>query len=162
MSQNDDLSARAGPGDLEPPPRPRGHHERRLIAAGVVLLAWGAIAAALIGSTNSTAAGETTTATSKAVLSASRIASRMDPALVDVVSTDGDQNATSAGTASLLMRRSRWGGVALRATGWSARRCVPAGVFQSPQPWPRALSGQSAVRRARSSARPPARSAARR
>ena len=68
----------------------------------MVLLAWGAIAAALIGSTNSTAAGETTTATSKTVLSASRIASRMDPALVDVVSTDGDQNATSAGTGIVL------------------------------------------------------------
>ena len=40
----------------------------------------------------------TTTAVSRTALSTSQIASRVDPALVDVVSTDGDQQATSAGT----------------------------------------------------------------
>jgi len=44
----------------------------------------------------------TATATSKTVLSTSQIAARVDPALVDVVSTDGDQQATSAGTGIVL------------------------------------------------------------
>ena len=55
----------------------------------------------LIGSTNTTTAS-TATATSKTVLSASQIASRVDPSLVDVVSTDRDQQATSAGTGIVL------------------------------------------------------------
>ena len=44
----------------------------------------------------------TATATSKTVLSTSQIASRVDPGLVDVVSTHGDQQATSAGTGIVL------------------------------------------------------------
>ena len=55
----------------------------------------------LIGSMDHTAAG-IVTATSKTALSSSQVASRVDPALVDVVSTDGDQGATSAGTGIVL------------------------------------------------------------
>ncbi|MGD0603897.1 MAG: trypsin-like peptidase domain-containing protein [Streptosporangiaceae bacterium] len=61
----------------------------------------GAAAGGLIGSMNTTPAG-TATATSKTVLSASQIAARVDPGLVDVVSTDGDEQATSAGTGIVL------------------------------------------------------------
>ncbi len=85
----------------EPPPPPRRNHKRGLVVTGVVALAAGATAGALIGTMNPTSAG-TATATSKTVLSTSQIASRVDPGLVDVVSTDGDQQATSAGTGIVL------------------------------------------------------------
>src|ERR1700733_6243123 len=85
----------------EPPMPPRRSHKRGLIATGVVALAAGAALGGLIGSMDHTAAG-TVTATSKTMLSASQIAARVDPALVDVVSTDGYQGATSAGTGIVL------------------------------------------------------------
>jgi S1-C subfamily serine protease len=44
----------------------------------------------------------TATATSKTVLSASQIAARVDPGLVDIVSTDGLAQASSAGTGIVL------------------------------------------------------------
>jgi S1-C subfamily serine protease len=55
----------------------------------------------VIGSTSSSSSG-TATATSKTMLSTSQIAARVDPGLVDVVSTDGDEQATSAGTGIVL------------------------------------------------------------
>jgi S1-C subfamily serine protease len=85
----------------EPPMPPRRSHKRGLIATGVVALAAGAALGGLIGSMDHTAVGAVT-ATSKTTLSASQIASRVDPALVDVVSTDGYQGATSAGTGIVL------------------------------------------------------------
>jgi len=85
----------------EPPPPPRHSHRRGLIITGAVALAAGAAAGGLIGSMNHSAVG-LVTATSKTALSASQIASRVDPALVDIVSTDGDQQATSAGTGIVL------------------------------------------------------------
>jgi S1-C subfamily serine protease len=91
-----------GPGyGGEPPMPPRRSHKRGLIATGAVALATGAALGGLIGSMNHGVAG-TATATSKTALSPSGIASRVDPALVDVVSTDGDQGATSAGTGIVL------------------------------------------------------------
>jgi len=80
---------------------PRQSHKRGLIATGAVALAAGAALGGLIGSMNHGVAG-TVTATSKTALSSSAIASRVDPSLVDVVSTDGDQGATSAGTGIVL------------------------------------------------------------
>ena len=80
---------------------PRRSHKRGLIVTGAVALATGAALGGLIGSMNHGVAG-TVTATSKTALSASEIASRVDPALVDVVSTDGYQGATSAGTGIVL------------------------------------------------------------
>src|ERR1700722_10926583 len=85
----------------EPPMPPRRSHKRGLIATGVVALAAGAALGGLIGSMDHTAAGAVT-ATSKTMLSASQIAARVDPALVDVVSTDGYQGASSAGTGIVL------------------------------------------------------------
>jgi S1-C subfamily serine protease len=85
----------------EPPPPPRRSHKRGLAVTAVAALAAGAITGGLIGSMNSPPWG-TATATSKTVLSASQIASRVDPALVDIVSTDGYQGATSAGTGIVL------------------------------------------------------------
>jgi S1-C subfamily serine protease len=80
---------------------PRRSHKRGLIATGAVALAAGAALGGLIGSMDHTAVG-TVTATSKTALTASQIASRVDPALVDVISTDGYQGATSEGTGIVL------------------------------------------------------------
>ncbi len=85
----------------EPPPPPRRNHKRGLIITGAVALAAGATAGGLIGGLNPTAV-TMATATSKTVLSTSQIASRVDPGLVDVVSTLGDQQATAAGTGIVL------------------------------------------------------------
>ena len=90
-----------GPGYGEPPVPPRRSRKRGLIATGAVALLAGGALGGLIGSMNHTAAG-TVTAASRTALSASQIASRVDPGLVDVVSTDGDQGATSAGTGIVL------------------------------------------------------------
>jgi S1-C subfamily serine protease len=84
-----------------PPPPPRRSHKRGLIVTGAVALAAGAAAGGLIGSMNRVTAS-TATATSNTVLSASQIAARVDPAVVNIVSTDGDQGATSAGTGIVL------------------------------------------------------------
>jgi S1-C subfamily serine protease len=80
---------------------PRRNHKRGLIVTGAVALAAGAALGGLIGSMNHGVAG-TATATSKTMLTSSQIASRIDPALVDVVSTDGYQQATSEGTGIVL------------------------------------------------------------
>jgi S1-C subfamily serine protease len=90
-----------GYGSTPPPPPPRRHYIRGLIATGVVALAAGVGAGGLIGHLNSTATG-TVTATSKTILSTSQIAARVDPGLVDVVSTDGYQQAMAAGTGIVL------------------------------------------------------------
>jgi S1-C subfamily serine protease len=86
---------------MQPPPPPRRSHKRGLAITGVVALAAGAAVGGAIGSLNSGSSGNAT-ATSKTVLSASQIASRVDPALVDVVSTDGYQGALSEGTGIVL------------------------------------------------------------
>jgi len=90
-----------GYGSTPPPPPRRRNHLRGLIVTGAVALAAGVGAGGLIGHLNSTS-GATVTATSKTVLSTSQIAARVDPALVDVVSSDGLQGATSAGTGIVL------------------------------------------------------------
>jgi S1-C subfamily serine protease len=61
----------------------------------------GAGAGGLIGGLHSTTTSNAT-ATSKTVLTTGQIAARVDPGLVDVVSTDGDEQATSAGTGIVL------------------------------------------------------------
>jgi len=93
-----------GPGYGQPPVPPMPPRRRRgrgLMVTGVVALATGAALGGLIGSMDHTATG-TVTSTSKTALSSSQIASRLDPALVDVVSTDGYQGAESAGTGIVL------------------------------------------------------------
>jgi S1-C subfamily serine protease len=84
-----------------PPPPPRRSRKRGLVITGAVALAAGAAAGGLIGSMNKGVVS-TATATSSTVLSASQIAQRVDPALVDIVATDGDEQATSAGTGIVL------------------------------------------------------------
>ncbi|HEX6525407.1 MAG TPA: trypsin-like peptidase domain-containing protein [Streptosporangiaceae bacterium] len=84
-----------------PPPPPRRNHHRALIITGAVALAFGVGAGALVNGLGSSPAG-TATATSKTSLSASQIASRVDPGLVDVISTDGLAQAESAGTGIVL------------------------------------------------------------
>ena len=85
----------------EPPPPPRRNHKRRLVITGAAALVAGAAAGGLIGGLHSTSVSMAT-ATSKTALSASQIAARVDPGLVDVVSTLGDQQATAAGTGIVL------------------------------------------------------------
>src|SRR5208282_4181551 len=84
-----------------PPPPPHRNHKRGLVITAAVALAAGAAAGGLIGGLHPTSVG-TATATSKTMLSASQIASRVDPGLVDVVSTLGDEQATAAGTGIVL------------------------------------------------------------
>lgn len=90
-----------GPGYGEPPMPPRRSHKRGLIATGVIALAAGAALGGLVGNMDHSVAG-TATATSKTVLTSGQIAARVDPGLVDVVSTDGLQQATSEGTGIVL------------------------------------------------------------
>jgi S1-C subfamily serine protease len=85
----------------EPPMPPRRSRKRGLIVTGAVALAAGATLGGLIGTMNHGVAG-TATAVSNTVLSSSQIAARVDPGLVDVVSTDGYQQATSEGTGIVL------------------------------------------------------------
>jgi S1-C subfamily serine protease len=88
--------------NCDPTPRPpRGPHRRLLLVTGTVALAAGATAGGVLGTMNPTPV-HTATATSKIMLSPSQIAARIDPGLADVVSTDGDQDATSAGTGIVL------------------------------------------------------------
>src|SRR5882672_11853813 len=83
------------------PPPPRRNHKRGLILTGAVALAAGAATGGLIGSMHGVTAS-TMTAASRTPLSASQIAQRVDPALVDVVSTLGNQGASAAGTGIVL------------------------------------------------------------
>jgi S1-C subfamily serine protease len=85
----------------EPPPPPRRGHKRGLIITGAVALAAGAAAGGLIGSMNHGVIG-TATATSNTVLSARQIAQRVDPALVDIVSTNSTTGSEAAGTGIVL------------------------------------------------------------
>src|SRR5215470_3384004 len=84
-----------------PPPPPRRSHKRGLILTGAVALAAGAATGGLIGSMHGVTAS-TMTAASRTPLSASQIASRVDPALVDIVTTLGYQGAKAAGTGIVL------------------------------------------------------------
>ncbi len=85
----------------EPPPPPRRSHKRGLIITGAVALAAGATVGGLIGSMDHTPMGNAT-AVSKTVLSTSQIAARVNPAVVDIWSTDGYQQASSAVTGIVL------------------------------------------------------------
>ncbi|HEX6453386.1 MAG TPA: trypsin-like peptidase domain-containing protein [Trebonia sp.] len=84
----------------EPPRKPRGRHALGLTATAVVALAVGAGAGVAL-SQGSSPSGSATAA-SKTVLSTTQIANRVDPALVDVTSTLGYQNATAKGTGIVL------------------------------------------------------------
>ena len=87
-------------GQIDTRSRRRGH-KVLLFAIGVIAVAVWTTWGGLIVSMNPTAA-RSAPATSKTVLSISQIASRVDPGLADVVSTDGYQQATAAGTGIVL------------------------------------------------------------
>ncbi len=83
------------------PPRPRrSRHIAGMAATAAVALAVGA--GVTIAVRGGSAPGGSATATSTTVLSAGQIASRVDPALVDVTSTLGYQGATGKGTGIVL------------------------------------------------------------
>jgi S1-C subfamily serine protease len=84
-----------------PPPPHTSHHKRALIITGAAALVLGAAAGGLVNTLHFSSAG-TATATSKTSLTASQIAARVDPGLVDVISTDGDAKATAYGTGIVL------------------------------------------------------------
>jgi S1-C subfamily serine protease len=90
-----------GPHMVPEPPRPRrGRHALGLTATAFLALAVGAGAGVAL-SHGSSPSGSAT-ATSKTVLSTDQIASRVDPALVDVTSTLGYAGATAKGTGIVL------------------------------------------------------------
>jgi S1-C subfamily serine protease len=80
---------------------PRRGRKILLFAIGVIAVAVWTTWGGSIVSMNPTAASSAP-ATSKTVLSISQIAFRVDPGLADVVSTDGYQQATAAGTGIVL------------------------------------------------------------
>ena len=84
----------------EPPKRHRGRTMLGLAATAVVAAGVGAGAA--VGLSNGGGSGANATSTSKEVLSTSQIASKVDPAIVDVKSTLGYQGAYSLGTGIVL------------------------------------------------------------
>jgi S1-C subfamily serine protease len=84
----------------EPPRRPRGRHALGLTATAVVALAIGAGAG--IGLSQGAAPSGSATATSKTTLTTAQIASRVDPGLVDVISTLGYEDAKAYGTGIVL------------------------------------------------------------
>ena len=90
-----------GPHMVPEPPRPRrGRHALGLTATAFVALAVGAGTGVAL-SHGSSPSGNAT-ATSKTMLSTQQIASRVDPALVDVTSTLGLAGATAKGTGIVL------------------------------------------------------------
>src|SRR3984957_19817822 len=84
----------------EPPRRHRGRTLLGLTATAVVAAGVGAGAA--LGLSHGSTTGSTATSTSKNELTTAQIASRVDPAIVDVTSTLGYQQATAKGTGMVL------------------------------------------------------------
>ncbi len=90
-------------GPYPAPEPPRRHHGRTALGlTATAIVAAGVGAGAAIGLSNGSSGGSTATSTSKEVLSTSQIASRVDPAIVDVTSTLGYQEATAKGTGIVL------------------------------------------------------------
>ncbi len=85
------------------PEPPRRHHGRTLLGlTATAIVAAGVGAGAALGLSHGSAPGSTATSTSKNVLTTAQIASRVDPAIVDVTSTLGYQQATAKGTGIVL------------------------------------------------------------
>jgi S1-C subfamily serine protease len=87
-----------------PPEPPRRHRSRTLLGlTATAVVAAGVGAGAAVGlSHGSSSSGSSATSTSKDSLSAAQIASRVDPAVVDVTSTLGYEQATAKGTGIVL------------------------------------------------------------
>jgi S1-C subfamily serine protease len=82
------------------PPRRRGHRTFGLVATAVIALGAGAGVGVALSGVDSSSGGAT--AASSTALSTSQIASRVNPAIVDVTSTLGYQQATAKGTGIVL------------------------------------------------------------
>ncbi|HVT69034.1 MAG TPA: S1C family serine protease [Trebonia sp.] len=91
-----------GYGRYPVPEPPRRHHRTLLSLAATAVIAAGAGAGIAVGLSNGSASGGSATSTSTEALSPSQIASRVDPAIVDVTSTLGYQDATAMGTGIVL------------------------------------------------------------
>src|SRR5580704_3558392 len=85
------------------PEPPRRHHGRTLLGlTATAIVAAGVGAGAALGLSHGSTPGSTATSTSKNELTTAQIASRVDPAIVDVTSTLGYQQATAKGTGMVL------------------------------------------------------------
>ena len=85
------------------PEPPRRHHGRTLLSlTATAVVAAGVGAGAAIGLSHGSPAGSAATSTSKNELTTAQIASRVDPAIVDVTSTLGYEEATAKGTGIVL------------------------------------------------------------
>jgi len=85
------------------PEPPRRHHGRTLLGlTATAIVAAGVGAGAAIGLSHGTTAGSAATSTSKNELTTAQIASRVSPAIVDVTSTLGYEQATAKGTGIVL------------------------------------------------------------
>src|ERR1700722_19299228 len=90
-------------GMYQAPEPPRRHRGRTMLGlTATAILAAGAGAGVAVGLSHGSPSGGSATSTSKTVLSSSQIASRVDPAIVDVTSTLGYQDATAKGTGIVL------------------------------------------------------------
>ena len=85
------------------PEPPRRHHGRTLLGlTATAIVAAGVGAGTALGLSHGSPAGSSATSTSKNELTTAQIASRVDPAIVDVTSTLGYQQATAKGTGIVL------------------------------------------------------------
>src|SRR6201996_946715 len=90
-------------GQYQAPEPPKRHRSRTMLGlTATAIVAAGAGAGVAIGLSHGSTTGGSPTSTSKTVLSTSQIASKVDPGLVDVKATLGDQDATSLGTGIVL------------------------------------------------------------
>jgi S1-C subfamily serine protease len=90
-------------GQYTPPEPPKRHRGRTLLGlTATAVVAAGVGAGAAVGLSHGSSTGSSATSTSKTELSASQIASKVDPGLVDVTSTLGYQEATAKGTGIVL------------------------------------------------------------
>jgi S1-C subfamily serine protease len=85
------------------PEPPRRRHGRTILGlAATAVVAAGVGAGAAVGLSHGSAGGSSATSTSKDALSTAQIASKVNPAIVDVTSTLGFQGATAKGTGIVL------------------------------------------------------------
>jgi S1-C subfamily serine protease len=89
-------------GQYTPPEPPRRHRSRTLLGlTATAIVAAGVGAGAAVGLSGGSSSSSATS-TSSSALSATQIATKTDPAIVDVISTLGDEDATAEGTGIVL------------------------------------------------------------
>ena len=89
-------------GQYTPPEPPRRHRSRTLLGlTATAIVAAGVGAGAAVGLSGGPSSSSATS-TSSSGLSATQVATKTDPAIVDVISTLGDEDATAEGTGIVL------------------------------------------------------------